>query len=104
MVAPARTELADTVLREVRETAPAVADKAASRHWHPVPATDVMDALEHVVTRIDPDLGFRLFLRVLNTLSVRLTQEQYDRYMAIGERFGYGEYHVSDVDHLIEAG
>ncbi|MFJ1556601.1 hypothetical protein [Streptomyces mirabilis] len=104
VVAPARTELADTVLREVRETAPAVADKTASPHWHPVPATDVMDALEHVVTRIDPDLGFRLFLRVLITLSVPLTQEQYDRYKAIGERFGYGEYHVSDVDHLIEAG
>jgi predicted DNA-binding protein len=101
--APARTELADTVLREVRETAPAVVDKAISPHWHPVPAADVMDALEHVVTRIDPDLGFRLFLRVLSALSVRLTQEQYDRYEAIGERFGYGEYHVSNVDYLIEA-
>ncbi|GHD73566.1 hypothetical protein GCM10010317_085500 [Streptomyces mirabilis] len=104
VVAPARTELAGTVLREVRGTAPAMMDKVVSPHWHPVPATDVMDALEHVVTRIDPDLGFRLFLRVLNTLSVPLTQEQYDRYQAIGERFGYGEYHVSDVDHLIEAG
>ncbi|MFF2128062.1 hypothetical protein ACFVW1_22195 [Streptomyces olivochromogenes] len=104
VVAPARTELADPVLREVRETALAVADKVVSPHWHPVPAADVMDALEHVVTRIDPDLGFRLFLRVLSTLSVPLTQERYDRYKAIGERFGYGEYHVSDVDHLIEAG
>jgi hypothetical protein len=46
VVAPARTELADTVLREVRETAPAVVDKANSPHWHPVPAKDVMDALE----------------------------------------------------------
>ncbi|MEU4167475.1 hypothetical protein AB0F46_11375 [Streptomyces sp. NPDC026665] len=101
---PARTELADTVLREVRETVPAVADKAVSPHWRPVPATEVMDALEHVVTRIDPDLGFRLFLRVLGRLSVSLTQEQYDRYRAIGERFGYGEYHVSDVDYLVETG
>ncbi|MFJ1606473.1 hypothetical protein ACIOHS_24315 [Streptomyces sp. NPDC088253] len=104
VVAPARTELADTVLREVRETASAVADRIISPHWHPVPVTDVMDALEHVVTRIDPDLGFRLFLRVLNTLFVPLTQERYDRYEAIGSRFGYGEYHVSDVDHLVEAG
>ncbi|WP_405882083.1 hypothetical protein OG762_27775 [Streptomyces sp. NBC_01136] len=104
VVAPARTELTDTVLREVRETVPAVAAQAVSPHWHPVPATDVMDALEHVVTQIDPDLGFRLFLRVLNTLFVPLTQEQYDRYQAIGERFGYGEYHVSDVEHLVEAG
>ncbi|MFF3889458.1 hypothetical protein [Streptomyces sp. NPDC001914] len=102
VVAPARTELADTVLREVRETAPMVADKSVSHHWRPVPATEVMDALEHVVTRIDPDLGFRLFLRVLGRLSVSLTQEQYDRYQAIGESFGYGEYHVSDVDHLVE--
>jgi hypothetical protein len=103
-VAPARTELAGLVLREVRETAPTVADKVVSPHWRPVPATDVMDALEHVVTRIDPDLGFRLFLRVLSRLRVSLTQEQYDRYQAIGERFGYGEYHVCDVDYLIETG
>ncbi|MET8408225.1 hypothetical protein ABZV34_08990 [Streptomyces sp. NPDC005195] len=102
VVVPARTELADVVLREVREVAPAVADKFASPHWRPVPAADVMDALEHVVTRIDPDLGFRLFLRVLIELSVPLSQEQYDRYGAIGERIGYGEYHVSDVDYLIE--
>jgi hypothetical protein len=104
VVAPARTGLADAVLRELRETAPTVADKAVSRHWRPVPATEVMDALEHVVTRIDPDLGFRLFLRVLNRVQASLTQEQYDRYRAIGERFGYGEFHVSDVDHLIETG
>jgi hypothetical protein len=45
-----------------------------------------------------------LFLRVLSALSVRLTREQYDRYRAIGERFGYGEYHVSYVDYLIESG
>ncbi|MEU0431086.1 hypothetical protein ABZ153_05470 [Streptomyces sp. NPDC006290] len=104
VVAPARTELTDLVLREVRETAPTVADKAVSPHWRPVPATEVMDALEHVVTRIDPDLGFRLFLRVLSALQVSLTQERYDRYQAIGERFGYGEYHVCNVDHLIETG
>ncbi|MFF3405685.1 hypothetical protein ACFYW8_05605 [Streptomyces sp. NPDC002742] len=104
VVAPVRTELADLVLREVRETAPTVADKAVSPHWRPVPATEVMDALEHVVTRIDPDLGFRLYLRVLSALKVSLTQERYDRYRAIGERFGYGEYHVSDVDYLIETG
>ncbi|MCT9011404.1 hypothetical protein [Streptomyces rhizosphaerihabitans] len=103
-MAPVRTELADLVLREVRETAPTVADKTVSPHWRPVPATEVMDALEHVVTRIDPDLGFRLFLRVLSVLQVSLTQERYDRYRAIGERFGYGEYHVCDVDYLIETG
>ncbi|MFG2477059.1 hypothetical protein [Streptomyces fagopyri] len=104
VVAPARTELADAVLREVRETALAVADKVSSPYWRPVPAADVMDALEHVVARIDPDLGFRLFLRVLSTLSVPLTQEQYDRYEAIGERIGYGEFHVSNVEYLIGAG
>ncbi|MFJ2395207.1 hypothetical protein ACIOTI_20960 [Streptomyces sp. NPDC087843] len=103
VVAPARTELADLVLREVREVASTVMVRVISPHRRPVLAVDVTDALEHVVTRIDPDLGFRLFLRVLIELSVPLTQEQYDRYGAIGERIGYGAYHVSDVDHLIEA-
>ncbi|MFF4898263.1 hypothetical protein [Streptomyces sp. NPDC001068] len=104
VVAPARTELADVVLREIRETVPAVADRVVCPYRCPVPAGDVMDLLEQVVTRIDPDLGFRLFLRVLSTLAVPLTRERYDRYRAIGERIGYGEFHVSDVEYLVDAG
>jgi hypothetical protein len=98
----ARTELADTVLLEVREVALAVADKAISPHWQPLPAVEAMAALEQVVGRVDPDLGFRLFLRVLRLLSVRVTRGQYERYEAIGERFGYGEYHVNEIEQLVQ--
>ncbi|WP_435284773.1 hypothetical protein, partial [Streptomyces koelreuteriae] len=100
-VPPARTESVDTVLREVREMAPMVADKAVSPHWQPLPAAEAMAALEQVVRRADPDLGFRLYLRVLLALSVPVTPRQYERYRAIGERFGYGEYHVDEIEHLV---
>lgn len=99
---PADTELTDTVLAEVREALLSTGDKAISPHWQPIPAVDAMAALEQVVGRVDPDLGFRLFLRVLWVLSARVTQEQYERYEAIGERFGYGEYHVGNIEHLVE--
>ncbi|MBP5940131.1 hypothetical protein [Streptomyces acidiscabies] len=99
---PARTELTGTVLAELREVALTVGDKAISPHWQPLPAVDAMTALEQVIERVDPDLGFRLFLRVMWTLCVRITREQYQRYEAIGERFGYGEYHVNNVEDLVE--
>jgi hypothetical protein len=102
VVPPARTELADMVLPEVRETALAVADQAISPHWQPLPAVAAMAALEQVVGRVDPDLGFRLFLRVLRVLSVRVARGQYERYEAIGERFGYGEYHVNEIEQLVQ--
>jgi hypothetical protein len=102
VVPPARTDGADLVLPEVRETALTVADKAISPHWQPVPAGKVTAALEQVVSRVDPDLGFRLFLRVLRPLSVPVTPGQYGRYRAIGERFGYGEHHVDEFDTLVE--
>ncbi|GGK51229.1 hypothetical protein [Streptomyces flaveus] len=102
VVPPARMEAADAVLREIQDTAPLVADKAISPRWHPLPATEAMAALGQVAGRVDPDLGFRLFLQVLRVLSVPLTREQYERYEAIGEGFGYGKYHVDEVEYLIE--
>jgi hypothetical protein len=102
VVPPARMEAADTVMREILDVAPAVADKAVSPHWQPLPATEALTAVEQVVRRVDPDLGFRLFLRVLRVLCVPLTRERYERYEAVGEGFGYGEHLVSEVDQLIQ--
>jgi hypothetical protein len=99
---PARTELADAVSHELRETALAVADKAVSPHWQPVSAAEATDALGQVVHQVDPDLGFRLFLRLLLVLSVPVTSGQYERYRSIGKRFGYGEYHVDEIEHLVQ--
>lgn len=101
VVPAARSELTEDVLRELREVAPWCADRAVSPRWLPVPATDVLASLEQVVSRADPDLGFRLFLRLLLVLSVPLTAEQYGRCRALGERFGYGRYHVYAVEDLV---
>ncbi|MHC5906904.1 hypothetical protein ACVNF4_23810 [Streptomyces sp. S6] len=101
MVPVARTECTDRVVREIRETALGVGDKAVSPHWQPLPAVKVMAALEQVTVQVDPDLGFRLFLRVLRPVSARVTAEQYERYQAIGEQFGYGNYHVDEVEDLV---
>ncbi|WP_433190067.1 hypothetical protein [Streptomyces sp. CA-252508] len=93
-VPTARPGLMQEVLRELREVTLVCADKAVSPDWRPIPATTVLASLEQVITQVDPDLGFRLFLRVLVGLSLPLTEEQYAQYEAIGARFGYGEHHV----------
>ncbi|MGX1567527.1 hypothetical protein, partial [Streptomyces sp. NPDC055509] len=99
---PARTESADTVLRELRETAPTVVGKAVSPHWQPLPAAEAMAALGEVVLRVDPDLGFRLFLRVLRVLAVPVAREQFERFEAIAERFAYGKHHVGEIEQLVQ--
>ncbi|MFD7880770.1 hypothetical protein ACFV5G_43115 [Streptomyces sp. NPDC059766] len=101
VVPPVRTEVAEPVMREVREAAHTVTGSAVSPYWQPVPAEEAMAALEQVVGRVDPDLGFRLFLRVLRALSARITRGQYERYEELGERFGYGDYLVHGVEQLV---
>ncbi|MFE2537503.1 hypothetical protein [Streptomyces sp. NPDC059371] len=56
-----------------------------------VPATGLVPALERVVTEVCADLGYRLFLRAVKTYFVPVPAdgETYDRFVALGERFGY---------------
>jgi AcrR family transcriptional regulator len=61
-------------------------------------------ALERVVAQVDPDLGFRLLLRALDSFWVPVERAQYDRMRALGERFGYGEFLVSGIDFLVGLG
>lgn len=91
---PVRAELTDAVMRALREVKPLLAEKTVSPHWQGIPGTTVATAVEEVTTRVDPDLGYRLLLRLLHVLSVPLTAEQYARCQALGEAFGYGELHV----------
>ncbi|PWI18057.1 hypothetical protein DI272_30835 [Streptomyces sp. Act143] len=90
------------VLRELRDLAPELADRSVQPMWHPVPGAAVVRALEEVVAEVDPDLGFRLFLRALVAMAVPLSEERYARLLALGERFGYGEFHVSQVDGFVQ--
>ncbi|MEV1052632.1 hypothetical protein [Streptomyces sp. NPDC049887] len=91
---PANGMLGEAVLREIREVAPAVvgAVRAAGHSG----GADVVAAVEQVVVHVDPDLGFRLFLRILKAYMVPITESQYLRYHELGERFGYHELVVDD--------
>ncbi|MFI2645744.1 hypothetical protein [Streptomyces sp. NPDC018610] len=93
---PPRTDVRDVVLREMREAASLLTDVEISPRWKPVPGASALAAVEEVVTDVDADLGFRLFLRLLRVASPFITHEQYNCYQALGRRFGYGEHHVAE--------
>ncbi|MGW1543784.1 hypothetical protein ACWCPM_26690 [Streptomyces sp. NPDC002309] len=87
---PADGPLREAVLREIREAAPAVVDAVRGG------GVEVVGALEQVVVQVDPDLGFRLLLRVLKAHLVPITESRYLRYHELGELFGYHELVVDD--------
>jgi hypothetical protein len=87
-------ELRDAVLAEVRALAPELERATAGHPYYGVP--EVVPSLERVVTEVDPDLGFRLFLRVLKAYLVGISESQHLRYRELGERFGYNEFVVDD--------
>ncbi|MFD5632138.1 hypothetical protein [Streptomyces sp. NPDC127072] len=94
-LAPVRDkELTDAVLAELRAAAPDL--EAAITRQDAGAATGVVPALEQVVTDVDPDLGFRLFLRGMKAYLVPVTESRYVRYHELGERFGYNEFVVDD--------
>ncbi|WP_181801504.1 hypothetical protein [Streptomyces shenzhenensis] len=102
--APGGAEELNAGLRELRETAPvltrAVHDSpwygATTSPWFGRSAT-VVPTLEQVVEQVDPDLGFRLLLRCVRAYDVLVTDEQYARWTALADRFGYGREHVADL-------
>lgn len=87
-------ELRDAVLAEVRTIATELEHTTADHPYYGVP--EVVPSLERVVTEVDPDLGFRLFLRVLKAYLVPISESQHLRYRELGERFGYNEFVVDD--------
>ncbi|MGY5008687.1 hypothetical protein ACWCY6_11465 [Streptomyces sp. 900105755] len=94
----------DAVLRELRETAPALTRAVHDSPWYGATTSPwfersgtVVPALERVVEQVDPDLGFRLLLRCVRAYDVPVTDEQYAHWTALGDRFGYGREHVADL-------
>jgi len=87
---PVGSPLREEVLAEIREAAPGVMREVGAG------GAEVVAALERVVVEVDPDLGFRLFLRVMKAYPVTITQTRYLRYHELGERFGYNEFVVDD--------
>ncbi|MFJ5726446.1 hypothetical protein [Streptomyces sp. NPDC093149] len=79
----------DTVLREVRESAAVLGEAPTA-------------AVEDVVTRVDPDLGYRLLLRLLAVRAAPLTEKGYARHLALCRHFHYGAEHVAEAVELLQ--
>jgi hypothetical protein len=86
--------LRDAVLTEIREVRPAL--EAATAHHPSQSVPEAVPALERAVTEVDPDLGFRLFLRAMKAYLVPISETRYERYLSLGEQFGYHEFVVDD--------
>ncbi|MFC9295231.1 hypothetical protein ACFTWH_25225 [Streptomyces sp. NPDC057011] len=84
---------ADEVLAEVESVADAVRSVEGHAHYG-VP--DVVRTLEKVVTDVDPDLGFRMLLRVLKAYQITISASRLARFRDLGERLGYDECVVED--------
>ncbi|MFF3073379.1 hypothetical protein [Kitasatospora sp. NPDC057936] len=61
----------------------------------------IVPALDEVAARVCPDLAFRLLLRALAKVGPVVAREQYDRYVALGRQFEYGELLVEGHAHLM---
>ncbi|MFC7862841.1 hypothetical protein ACFU5B_03370 [Streptomyces murinus] len=100
---PVDAEAAPGVLRRLREREEHMAGRVVGHGQEALSGSVVTAALERVAARVDPDLGFRLFLRALVALAVPLTREQFAQYEAIGERFRYGESHFFRIEQLVRS-
>ncbi|MGZ9933465.1 hypothetical protein ACXNSR_26730 [Streptomyces sp. NC-S4] len=97
---PVRTDLAEDVLGEIRGPVLAALDEATADPQGRV--SGAVAALERVVAEVDPDLGFRLFLRSIVGFRVPITDVQYTGYRALGDRFGYGDHLLHNVENLTD--
>ncbi|MFD5922701.1 hypothetical protein ACFVYP_39255 [Kitasatospora sp. NPDC058201] len=90
--------LTGAVLDEILAVSVGITEGALK--WPSLYVPGIVPALNDVATRVCPDLAFRLMLRALSKFVPRVSREQYDRYVALGQRSEYGELLVSGYDHL----
>ncbi|MER5432104.1 hypothetical protein [Streptomyces sp. NPDC002588] len=101
---PAAMDLRGPVLRELREMAQELTDAVHDSPWYGADTSPwfalsgrTVPALEQVIDKIDPDLGFRLLLRTAHAYSVRLTDERLARFTALGDAFGHSRHHLASL-------
>lgn len=85
----------EAVRAEIRSVGPALEQATAHHSYNAV--AGVVPALKQVV-EIDPDLGYRLLLRAVKGYFVPISEDHYERYLALGDEFGLGEDIVDDGD------
>ncbi|WP_329316965.1 hypothetical protein [Streptomyces sp. NBC_01262] len=95
---PAPDALTGAVLDEILIAGPALTDK--TMNWPQCEVSGVVPALESAVHQVGPDLGFRLFLRAMLRYRVPISRTQFERYVALGERFGFAEFFFTNVEVL----
>ncbi|MFJ3794234.1 hypothetical protein [Kitasatospora sp. NPDC090091] len=83
------------VLAELQGLGPALAEAAVTSLCIP-PLPGLVPALEAGVDELGPDLGFRLFLRVVKVYFVPIGAARLSRFEEIGRRLGYHEWVVED--------
>lgn len=92
--------LTGSVLDEIRLVADAMLVESLSYRRRYIPG--VVPALELVAARADPDLAFRFFLHALAAYGPDIPRGQYERYVALGEQFEYGELLVQGYEHRVD--
>jgi hypothetical protein len=92
--------LTGSVLDEIRLVADGMLIESLSPHRRYVPG--VVPALELVAARACPDLAFRFLLQALTAFGPGISRGQYERYVALGEQFEYGELLVEGYEHLVD--
>ncbi|MDH6125930.1 hypothetical protein [Kitasatospora sp. GP82] len=65
-------------------------------------SSGVVPALDLAIREVGPDLGFRLLLRCLSQYWAPIDRSTYERYTAMGRKFGYGDQLVPVVDFLVD--
>lgn len=81
-------------------------DRADPAEWSTVGATALgapgAALIGEVVTEADPDLGFRLLLRLLDAYEAPITEARYTRFERLADRLGCGEDYVRrELEHRI---
>ncbi|MFG3001649.1 hypothetical protein [Streptomyces sp. NPDC048340] len=72
-----------------------------SLRWPGTYVPGIVPTLNDVAAKTCPDLAFRLLLRALDKVGPHIPREQYDRYIALGKHFSYGEDVVGTYDYLV---
>lgn len=63
----------------------------------------IAEALRDCVQNCTPDLGLRFLIRIISSEDLSISETQYATLLRLGADLGYGEFLVSEVEHLVDS-
>ncbi|MFE7890818.1 hypothetical protein [Streptomyces sp. NPDC057412] len=87
-VSPPRNDLTEPVAQEVRQLTEALNRETGT--------DGTAAALQHIVSTIDADLGFRFLVRIVEAYDIPLTKARYARFRTLGEQLGQDPSQVTE--------